>query len=885
MGTDDQIYDFFYNDDGGEETPGDWITVGSGYNSYATNTGLAWTDSTSAGGKYKSIIKNTPSGEWEVTFILQRAGSQQSTLQCFGYIKLSDGNYYMVGMRGIFSLPTKLSWKKQATQPTDTFEAMTYTNDARRAGWNVVTLRFKSNGNVDIVRKYSDEVVNNMKSVLPTITDCHERADQYVESDVTTWSGAKIEEVGYIGNGTHSGIDAHYFFGMYIEADLPTPEGGTADLGDIRNISATKMFGGGGGANIFSTYDANVVDEATIRANYRKSITIQDTVYGTMRFKGEINYIDIIRDADIYHVNYRAAEDIRKLSKQFCRVTPIQLNTILKSTKNNMVYDYLASWTINEFASKIMTTTDKDLYKTYVHPTSVSQWRVVDGLVLNPATWIAGAVHEEAGSIDHLYFDDESKTDDNAYGIVGTRGVLTDPYTHIMVFEFTVYESDDISTWDQAFLEVIGRWNSFKGARVWGTDDSWYPAILKFNYTTGLYEMVYQYTPDDHSTSDVGDDDVWQLDELNTVAYNTSADGAGKSPVFTDKVGILFDADHKTNVTSANASGFRSYTVKIAISATTTDMDITNISQRYPILELHQFELLFDQELTKSDPQGQNYSTGKILSNTATTITLDSTTNAVISVNTFPQGDGVTKGDGMYITDNVEEVLADIFATADTDFTKEEDFNNDYTTYGEIDDLYDTPIYDYIQKLSGNHNWAYWSASTVATNVIKIADNFNSSGITLTSADIMNYTEGGLDLKENAQNMYDAITVIGANGIRVTLVNGVDYNVEYSNTLGNEEIIYRDKELYTKRNITAYATSKALLHSTVLYDVVLTLDLTDPYQSYLAIDIGKTVAIETDELSTTTIGQELVVKGMIYTSMEEQGSREFLTLLLQRRVV
>ena len=211
-------------------------------------------------------------------------------------------------------------------------------------------------------------------------------------------------------------------------------------------------------------------------------------------------------------------------------------------------------------------------------------------------------------------------------------------------------------------------------------------------------------------------------------------------------------------------------------------------------------------------------------------------------------------------------------------------FDRDYTLFGEIDDIYDTPIYDYIQKKSNVHNWAFWSISTSVLNTIKIADNFISSGITLTGEDIMDYTEGGLDLKENVKQMFDKVTVIGADGLRITRTSD-DYNVEYNNTLGNEEIIYRDSELYTKRNIRAYAITKSLIHSSVLYDVVLTLDLTDPYQSYSAIDIGKTVALETDEISTATIGQELVVKGMIYTSMEAQAGREFLTLLLQRRVV
>ena len=862
------------------------------YEKIATTNWKNWTDWTHVGGTlptWDEYIQNTPyTGYWtqgagtgfQAKISLRNVFTKTFSLTIEGhndiYTTVKVGaNYYTF----LFDNNNGDVWLWKGTaEPVYADLLVDYDeklDNVLAGGYQYYHLVFNDDDSIDIYKGVNENQANAFWSNTPVssiaLTDM-----TFGGTFTTTWDSEELLSELHIGHKAVAYATGFTMTQFYLNV---TEEGGqilgTADLGDVKDISSTKAFGGGGGANIISYYDATTADiDTDIRANYRKSIIIRESTYGNVVFVGEIVDIKTVRDGNLWIVNYRAEEDLKKLTKQFCRVTPIQLLSEIKKVEDNVVHDYLGDWSVDEFVDKLMVTKDDDLYAETVFPVSVSnsRWvRVSD-------TWYVQAPDNVGGDVNNLYFDDLNEGEDNVYGAHYDVDITQAADSMRQDFTFKIYERDAPINWDKINVKIKVRFTSFKGSKVDGVATSHYPQILKWNYTTSAWVLVHQYYITTNSDANVEDDDTWE-----TATIEAADNDLGKSPIFETDINMVLTADHRDTLSAENAAGFKSYEFKISVKSCDNPEDIDY--QNEPKIEIHYLGVDFSQKDSKTDPQGQNFSVGKIASNTATSITLDNTANASLSVVDFPQADGVVKEDDYYISDNLEEVVVDIFATADTNFTLNTDFDGDYTDFGEIDDIYDTPIHDYIRKITNIHNMAFWSASTVSTGIIKIADNFDyvedeaTDPLVITGADIMNYAQDGLSLMENSKVIRDRVTVVGAEGIRVSIDNT---GVVYTDTLGEEEIIYRDDELYTKSNITAYANTKAIIHQYPRFDIVITLDYTDPLQYYGNVDIGKAMVLVTDEWSWVYWG-DLVIRSLVFTKMRATGDREFVTLYLQKR--
>jgi hypothetical protein len=841
----------------------------------------------SQGGYYYKILRNTASTEWHIVYAWSGGGNRQSNANpSYGMaVKLNDGNYYTFYAELDDSLlPPKNSryrYGKLTSRPTisnsnnpDGLDVSAETTQVTEGSWQWGILKFKTNGNVDLYGKVNDGLItgspnSTIDEILVSMT--------LIDSDIMTWSGAKIEEIVMFANvlNTTNGYVSHLNT-LRVEADEATAEGGTADLTNLININTTTKIGGGGGANLIMGYN-NSDELAVLEANLGKSITIQDTTYGNYMFKGEIKSMRKTRK----NVTYRVEEGIRKLTKQFANTNPVLYRSEVQKTLNNIIYDEFAGWSVNAYQNKLLFTEDADLRNGIFFPLTVTPY-LADEESLND-NWVQTTPDNQGGSVEYLYYFENEEVND-VYGIhylneVGGGGTDDTPG---MQFIVKVWYKENTS-WSDMKLKLDVRFTSLKGSKVEGAGGTgeldFFPRLGLYSTISTDYKELERFTNDRYSNSNVEDTEEW-----HTASIEAADGSAGKSPIISVELSVLESGQNPnhflTNVSAPNANGFVSAEILIRLKGASVSENVIGVPDKDPKMEVHYLHV----EMVNADRnQGQELSAGFIASNTAKQITLDGTKAWELS--NFPSADGVVTSDKFFISEPISTILTEIFANANTNFTVDTDFNNDYSEFGESEDLTHTYIYEYLQKITGQFNWLFWYAPTSVTDVVKVADNTISTGITLTINDILNYNEDGFSVNVDINNIRTKIVGIGDEGITHVDNDGVDYNVDVNFTLGDEEIIYRDNELYSQRNVDQYVQSKQNVNKSKSVSIEVRLDYLDPYQNYQNIALGKTIAVEIPEFSSAAEGFELMVESITYISDEANGWSEEVILQLQRRVV
>lgn len=982
MGSDDLELQFGL--DSRVEDMSDYTLVGS-TPTYDDSHGIRWQNDLE-GVYYKPILKNTATSFLVKLYAYHHTSNGNANQSEFKtFVKLSDGNYYVVGHRGsntggIGVNGSYLGFVKQSTRPThngavelDVSTPGFYIEHSDEDKFRAYGLYFKSNGKVDLY-DWDLEVGGGFLGFhdFATIQALEIGDGTLVAADIMTWSGAKLEEYGFgqsviqTLNDKDGGLAC-----LIIEADLPSPDGGSAILPNINSFTTSTNIGGGAGANFIVNYDRNnnatttidtsgntitfaasgdtitrasgswiadgfkvgdlievrgsvsndaigdtyiiasvipseinltsaagLTDETlstgnlevdlypslkTYKENLGKSITIQDTTYGNYMFKGEIKSMRI----DTEKITYRVEEGIRKLTKQFANTNPVYYLSEILRTVDARIHDEFAEWDdtgLGEHAGRLVTTKDNDLYETTIFPTVVTPYSADS---TEPTGWTQQAPDDEGGSVDYLYFDNrlvlqnESwvyKDGNHTNDVYGIR--FTDEATPGMEFLFKLWYKDG-TAFNKLTLKSIIRFTSLKGTKVDGVTNAHFPKIWLEHNTLGWVVELNNWNDEDYSTANKESDEEWDIEALRT--GNTFA---GKSPIFTDEIVVtdLFAYsinNYFQNTSAVNANGFRSSEIKVRLKGA----DVPNTTLFDPKMEVHYMHLQFEDTGTSQTSQAQELSVGLIYQNTDSSLIMNE--SVAWDLDDFPPADGVTTGDDYYISDNVETALTNVFANANTNFTLTTDFGNSYAQYGETEDLRYTPIFDYVQKLSSEFNWAFWYEPTSTTDVIKIADQLTSTGITLTTADIVNYYDNAFSVNVDINNIRTKIVVIGDNGVTAVKTGSggtPDYNVDVNFTLGDEETAYTDNELYSQNNVDAYVTSKQNVNKSKSVSMELALDYDSPAQDYSTIGIGKTVLVEIPEYSSAVDGA-LFIEGITYVNTEDIGWQQFVTLHLMKRVV
>jgi hypothetical protein len=800
----------------------------------------------------KSILRNTPSSFW-ISWNMKSGGNAAR--------KPMNGIAITIGeVRHVFNIDWTSSGADTAyfeyATNDDTpvskgnFSAPAATSD------RILAVNFKSNGDIDIYHSTNQYIVAVDEYLseynYPTGLTLLASAIQASAWNAAGIGSAKMTAIDFFSlDVSGTGTSTQIFYALYVEADSPTPAGGTATIGDIVDTYCIRKLGGGGAATLVEGIDLNQ-SLTTIRANQRKSVDILDTTYGIHMFSGEIERISVNRG----QVTYILEEASRKTTKQNVGFDPVVFISNVARTKDNIIYDEFAGWTINAYQNLLIVTRDNDLYSITIFPYAVGS-PIETPDTGGKSNWRTRTPDNTGGSAEYLYFYDPTHTND-VIGYHFTNSLGDPDWAIRFPLLFTLWQKTS-TVWDNITLKTNIRFTSLRSSKTAQVGNGDYGILWIYNYDTSSWDDLYHWHRDNHSDANVESEEQW-----HTAAIEAADGDAGKSPIFQDEFDLLdltskdyatFKNDHMTEVIAENSSGFKQFGMQIRIEGPA----VGSLFQE-PKIEIHYMEITFDQQQTKNKSQGQQRSSALIASNTAKTITISE-----VALADQLESDGLTKPDEYSITSDIETVLARIATDGDkvTSFSIETDFDGDYSLFGETEDLTTTSIYDYLQKISSAMNFAWWYLPSLAgAGTLKIADNFDSTGLTLIINDIVDYDKGAFSVEFSAEKMRDKVTAIGDEGITKVL-DSSDYTPDYSNTLGVEEITYRDIELYTQKNVDSLATSKKLLVSAEHVRITLTLNFDNPRQDYSTIDIGKTIHVNIPEYDSTG-DQELLIDSIEY---------------------
>ena len=879
MGTDDIIKDFYYNNDGSEEDNSfaEWVAIGGPYRTYSLNTGVEFYRG-GRGGYYQSILRNTPTS-FEMTVILQHSESENSlSNNAKVWVKLTDGNYYCVGIEGQFNVGGEYyAYQKTSVRPSITYDRMEYitTPDIPEEYFCALSLRFKSNGYVDLVKKFYTNTDTNMRLQYPTKADLHVLTGDIIVADIFMWSGAKIEEIGF----TNAYADNDYnintrFFGIYIDANLPTPAGGDATIENVISYMARHKLGAGAESTIIQGYH-NDTELATIRSNQGKSVIIYDTIYGKIRGKGEIKRQSI--DHDLMIVTNYIGSIGRKLLN-----TPTGLDApngmVIGSVTGINIWNHRMSTLYPGIAAgDILTFKDSNKFDMKIHPVT-GVYELYDN-ELGQKTWKTGTADVEADSYEPCYYLDVSATypRGRAWGIWTEHTVVDENWNAIrMLFTLDHAHKNDV-VFDKVVISFAARFSRLQGAKVDGTAAEKYPAILLWNYSLGTpaWDVIYQYDKDLVDDRDMTDSESF-VNATIQAAYEAD-DDSGMSPVINLTLDLLSHleitfAEFKTKYMDPLGVGydtdnFKTYRTKIGIQGAhvaTTGMN--------PVLETHYVSMEL-KDSRKSEFQTPDFDLGKITSINDGYIVVDDFGE---SNGFYPQSEGFNDGDEVIWTKPIETQLINAFAT--TSFTLVTDFDNNYESDTDPSDVSNVMLAFWLNTLGSKHNWIWVERPTSIDDITFLTDKLTPTGITLTDTDKISDEEYKLD--EDTYDIMDEIRIYGGDNLFKILKDGVDYNIEVANSLGAQTVIYNDPNLVSASAINAYAISKIQLHTKKNITYIFPINLSNAKQNLSALEVGDSVIVNTSEFAAPTV---LMIHESYYVNI--MNGPETLRLVLRRRNV
>ncbi len=696
------------------------------------------------------------------------------------------------------------------------------------------------------------------------------------EQSGITYSGNLTELRYYFLHLANHDIGHAYFD---IDADITSAGEAVIPEADRANITALSTISGGGKATIKIDKDPHDYTETDYTDNGRKSVTIYDS-QGALRFKGEIGKVRVRYDTVIYE----ASQELGKLLRMTCGYNPVSYKSLFSKIVDNVVYDEFAGWGVDEFASKLLAFSDNNRYLLYAHPQSGSYNVANSGYDPNhEMNWFDADPSVKTGDPEFLYFNDQTKIDDrNSLGAYHERSILSDRSRIRYDATFQMYLKN-APAFDTVKIRIVWRNTTLANGEVDndvtgdGRDHS-YPRLRFYDYVLAAWANGDQFMEpykDAPNTSNVDGSEDWQDSTLQG-----ETDDSGISPIFDTTIDVLplLDMTYATfkskymSEGALNNAGFTKFTMVLSAEGVAVDADAL-LYTNDPKFEIFFMELQFSQQLTKIEPQLPKFTSGLVASNTAKTITMDGSQGWELS--TYPQGDGATKNDTFYITEQVDDVLDNIFAQ--NKFTQKDwevSHNIDVDGMAETEDLTDIPVMQYVQKVKKLFNGVVYSSSTENKNILTVLETPLSSGVTITQ-DEMVFHKRQYETEYDYDSIKENVTVIGDLGIKNTQAN----SPANDNALGDEDIIYYDSELATELTVEAEAINKAARHLSPGVRLQFTLDLSKADYSALKEGLLFDVTI-TDSNSVLQLSETLLADNIVYT--KEEG-KEYLFVTGEKR--
>ena len=832
MGSDDVRYKFGTAEDADRWIEADWIQIGFIYNVEES----PWVKyiSTNDGGFYIQTLKNNPSEEWEIWTRLQGAGNFVNHSKPIAFIKLDDGFYYVVGLTVNATNNMLYTHARQATRPDTTFTGTTIANPFGADNTNLwVGLRFKTDGGVD--------VLSGSKGA-PVIID----TDVY-----TGILRGKILEVGFWGgiNGTPS---SSKILEVIIDADLPTPLGGDADLENPIDIIVRSSLGSMGIANLEFIEKDLASKIATIISNHRKSVTITAAKNGMAIFIGEITKTP----HSLYNYGYTVEEISRKLLR-----TPTLTNPTKESGKirhigkdpvdptKTIIDDIDKDYTINVNVNDLVTFVQESTAQLKATPDFAGvTWLSED---FPPGTYTPFVPVGLTGTISNCYFDDQSlPVSENQIGAEWDISDGGKERSGIVVFFYFPIKVGNSPTKLTFKIKVAFR----KLSRLLTAS---YPIFQIFDYDAVDYEQQYQLVAADvgGKSSIKDDDDFFGYEESGTA-----------------EITLIIDTNTENYIDQITANSgddeFNRFEAKLFIQQflpTAIGKDVT--------IHLYEAEMVID--LTSE--QDGLLELGKVGAVAANRLDFQDFQGRQ------PFMDGISNDDKYYVTDLAATILANALVNSglDTNFTLDLDMTG-LTALAIFQDYTDKSFWELLQDVCISLNGFWYINPGTKAITGRTTDTAEDTGIELDETDVYNYHDQIFSNTIDSTNLRTKIKVIGD---KVDSGN-VSISPEFGSTFGDETEIINRPEAETITEVSTIATGQATRFSKANRLMTFPINLTTNSKNLSALGLGKlvTVKIPADgSIKDYSGDNKVLIYAMDYEKSERSGQEEILYLQLQRR--
>ena len=438
------------------------------------------------------------------------------------------------------------------------------------------------------------------------------------------------------------------------------------------------------------------------------------------------------------YITFRAESALKRLRNINCDINPIEYQSELLFAGDGLIRDPYADWATDEYKDKWVCCIKNDKYTNYAEIVSREFYKTNSKYSEGSGTSITPDFEE--GTYYRLYFDDPAL--ENHHASCDNIGAFE--LAHVYTFELYLKEN---TIPDALLLELSLATVCRKDKYISGLDDLWRPKIMFYKYTTpgfvtfeNLSENRYsvaEETPDLFEFGYLKVGAAYELPKspkleatINIIdAYNSFDNGVYTSIDIND---FITDYVSKGPV---DTNGYQKWTMKVLISAGFLSTAAPNDG-----IEFYRVKIKAEGLDTL---QNQITDSAQISSNAQTSITLNTSAH-------YPVDNAICEGDEFIISDTYENVLDDIFA-AQSDY----ELDSDLTTNNIIvkSDLTYTPISTFLAKACDLENAIFYDMSDELTNKVVIRKTLESTGLTLTAADIVNFHNGGYEISRESENI------------------------------------------------------------------------------------------------------------------------------------
>lgn len=686
----------------------------------------------------------------------------------------------------------------------------------------------------------------------------------------------------------------------------PTPDGFDPSI-EFSSVVLRNALNGGGNGVVRIPNPFNIYSMALLEAQQKKLITHVNS-FGKQQWQGESGQLTWTPG----EASFEVEECTRKLMFAEVGASPVIFPTVLRFSDGLVLYDKDAGFVTRGVTQDHLVNFVKADKKTFSSRPKLDEITVTEADGVTPYVGGSGSAYWQVdGNTAWLYFYDKDQADSvNGINWAQVDVPLNDAdneyyMVHMNNYSYRKFEN----TIEKIEVYIKCAWNK---TNVWAGNN---PRFIFYNQYLGTWDIIDSIGSSDVGgssfASDVGDTDrcaatdfTYNLeqtlrsltsyseysagtdyDQYDRVLYEdklyTSRQGSnqGNTPEYLGTWWQLTLVDYVTNIDAAGASDeFNKDKIIFVMQA---GRRAVNLNTDFHLYE-QKMSVIYTND-NEPEISTATIATGGVA---AGAITLD----AIAGIN-LPEEDGFGVDDFVYITKNIEDyaqdtwdahsIAADLGAlniniTGSTSMV----ITEDHTTKTFFD------LFQAICEMSNSTFFPKYLTATTRSIELLSADNHESTGITLTAADIENYEDGGLVITKDPTKQRNFIRIIGDD---VNYIKTITPDLDPFD-LGDETEIIDDSSIQTLLQAKTKATALAKRMVSNEEIITLTLNYTSPTQNYSNIAEGMNVALKVPSVADTSVGDwsgadELTIIAIELEIHEGTQSEEHITVMLQRRYI